>query len=426
MSVFGSSGIRAQVSRDLFSLAFDISLSIGRHYSSVVIATDTRTSSNALKHIVISGLCASGAKVFDAGMLPTPSLAFITRKYKAGIEVTASHNPPEYNGLKLWNPDGSSFHEVQRTLLETELIRESVEINWQNMSGCDTVSGCLQEHLDRIKKDFPENLGVKVVVDCGGGATCFATPYLLQELGCQVIAINSIPTGFFPRGSEPVEENLQELRRAVVSLQADLGIAHDGDGDRMVAVDEKGRVIEGDRLMLILAKNIAAKKLVTTLDATMLLEESSFKVIRTKIGDTFVSEKLKDGGDFGGEASGCWIFPEVSLCPDGVYAAAKLAQIASEKKLSTLVDSINLYPLKRGSIPLDKDKWHNIENRFLEMDCLSQNKEDGIKLNFSDGWLLLRPSGTEPKLRITVEARSKERVETLYNMAQKNIAESLK
>lgn len=426
MSIFGSSGIRAQVSRDLFSLAFDISLSMGRHYSNVVIASDTRTSSNALKHIVISGLCASGAKVFDAGMLPTPSLAFITRKYKAGIEVTASHNPPEYNGLKLWNPDGSSFHEVQRTLLETELIRESVEINWQNMAGCDTVSGCLQEHLDRIKKDFPENLGVKVVVDCGGGATCFATPYLLQELGCQVIAINSIPTGFFPRGSEPVKENLQELRRAVVSLQADLGIAHDGDGDRMVAVDEKGRVIEGDRLMLILAKNIAAKTLITTLDATMLLEESNFKVIRTKIGDTFVSEKLKDGGDFGGEASGCWIFPEVSLCPDGVYAAAKLAQIASEKKLSTLVDSINLYPLKRGSIPLDKDRWHNIENRFLEMDCLSQNKEDGIKLNFSDGWLLLRPSGTEPKLRITVEARSKERVETLYNMAQKNIAESLK
>ena len=426
MSIFGSSGIRAQVSGDLFSLAFNISLSMGRHYSSVVIANDTRTSSTALKHIVISGLCSSGARVFDAGMLPTPSLAFITRKYKAGIEVTASHNPPEYNGLKLWNPDGSSFHEVQRTLLETELIRESVEINWQNMADCDTVSGCLQEHLDRIKKDFPENLGVKVVVDCGGGATCFATPYLLQKLGCQVLAINSIPTGFFPRSSEPTEENLQELRKAVVALHADLGIAHDGDGDRMVAVDEKGRVIEGDRLMLILAKNIAAKKLVTTLDATMLLEESHFNVIRTKIGDTFVSEKLKDGGDFGGEASGCWIFPEVSLCPDGVYAAAKLAQIASKKKLSTLVDSINLYPLKRGSVPLDKDRWQDIANRFLEIDCLSQDKEDGIKLNFSDGWLLLRPSGTEPRLRITVEARSKERMETLYNMAQKNIAESLK
>lgn len=305
-------------------------------------------------------------------------------------------------------------------------MRDPIEINWKIMASCETVSGCQREHLDRITKDFPKNLGIKVVVDCGGGATCFATPNLLQELGCQVIAINCMPTGFFPRGSEPVEENLKDLLQVVVSLHADLGIAHDGDGDRMVAVDKKGRVIEGDRLMIILAKNMGVKNLVTTLDATMLLEETGFKVSRTKIGDTFVSEKLRDGGDFGGEASGCWIFPKVSLCPDGVYAAAKLAQIVSEKKLSALADAINLYPLKRGSIPLDKDRWHNIEDRFLEMDCLSQNNEDGIKLSFSDGWLLLRPSGTEPKLRITVEARSKERAEALYNMAQKNISDVLK
>lgn len=418
--------MRAKVNRDLFLLAFDISLSLGRHYSSVVIASDTRTSSAALKHIVISGLTASGVKVFDAGILPTPSLAYVTRNYKAGIEITASHNPPEYNGLKLWNPDGSSFREVQRTLLETELIRDPVEIGWEKMESCKIASGCQEEHLERIKKDFPEKIGVKVVVDCGGGATCFATPRLLQELGCQVIAINSIPTGFFPRGSEPVEENLQDLCRAVVSLQADLGIAHDGDGDRMVAVDEKGRVIEGDRLLLILAKNLQAKSLVTTLDTTMLLEEMGFKVRRTKIGDTFVSEKLREGGDLGGEASGCWVFPQVSLCPDGVYAAAKLAQIVSEKKLSMLADSINLYPLKRESMPLDKDRWRNIEERFWEIDCLSHSREDGMKLSFTDGWLLLRPSGTEPKLRITVEARSKEKAEELYNMAKKNLESILK
>ncbi len=398
---------------------------MGRHYSDVVIANDTRTSSIALKHMVISGLSASGSKVYDAGMLPTPSLAYVTRKYKAGVEITASHNPPEYNGLKLWNPDGSSFHEVQRSLLETEMIRDPGEINWEQMGNCETVSGCQQEHLERIKKDFPRNAGTKIVVDCGGGATCFATPLLLQQLGCQVVAINSIPTGFFPRGSEPAEENLGDLRQAVVSLHANLGIAHDGDGDRMVAVDEKGRVLEGDRLLLILAKDLGARKLVTTLDATMLLEESGFQVSRTKIGDTFVSEKLREDGDFGGEASGCWIFPKVSLCPDGVYAAAKLAQIVSEKKLSALVDSINLYPLKRGSLPLDRDRWSSIEDRVSGMDCLSLSTEDGIKLSFSDGWLLLRPSGTEPKMRISVEARTRQRAEELYNMARKNVESAI-
>lgn len=376
--------------------------------------------------MAISGLLASGAEVFDAGMLPTPSLAYATRKFKAGIEITASHNPPEYNGLKLWNPDGSSFHQVQRTLLETELVRDPAEIAWDKMAGCEMADGCLREHLDRIKKDFPDKIGIKVVVDCGGGATCFATPALLQELGCQVIAINCLPTGFFPRGSEPVEENLTALRQAVVSLKADLGIAHDGDGDRMVAVDDRGRVLEGDRLLLILANSLGAKKLVTTQDATMLLEELGFQVSRTPIGDTFVSEKLREAGDFGGEASGCWIFPKVSLCPDGVYAAAKLSQIVSQEQLSTLVDNIKLYPLRRGSVPLDRERWPGIKNRFLEMDSLSQNTEDGIKLTFSDGWLLLRPSGTEPKLRMTVEARSQKRAGEIFSRAKKDIMESLR
>jgi phosphoglucosamine mutase len=187
----------------------------------------------------------------------------------------------------------------------------------------------------------------------------------------------------------------------------------------MMAVDEKGRFIDGDRLLILLARQLKAKQVVTTVDASMSIEESGLKVVRTKVGDTFVSEQLLQGGDFGGEPSGAWVFPGNSLCPDGIFAAAILASIASRERLSELVDEIPRYPILRGSIPgsglPDADKLGDA------MQATAIDRTDGARFTFTDGWVLVRPSGTEPKVRITAQARTMERTQELYEGADKTL-----
>jgi phosphoglucosamine mutase len=229
----------------------------------------------------------------------------------------------------------------------------------------------------------------------------------------------------FNRPSEPVEANLGELIQATRENGADLGIAHDGDADRMMAVDDKGRFIPGDKLLALFARQESAREVVTTMDASMSIEEMGFKVVRTPVGDSFVSDRLKKGGDFGGEPSGAWVFPKNSLCPDGIYAAARLVQIANQQKLSQLVDQIPQYPILRGSIASAGVNISELDKRLLSLNPLSVDNSDGIRLSFNEGWILVRPSGTEPKIRLTAEAKTEESVQTLYNNGMKTIRECI-
>jgi phosphoglucosamine mutase len=426
MGLFGTSGIRSLLDKSLVYLALKVGLAVGRVYPRVVVGSDTRTSSEALKHAFISGLLAAGSRCEDAGVVPTPTLGFATRKFDAGAMITASHNPPQYNGIKLLNPDGSAFISHQQKEIEEMISDDSLDIApWQKIKGSSILGGVIEQHIERIRQDFPGELKLKVVVDCGCGATSMVTPYLLRKLGCEVIGINCYPSGFFPRGIEPTESNLQELVKATREFGANLGIAHDGDGDRMMAVDERGRFIPGDKLLIIFARAVGAKEVVTTVDASMAIEESGFRVQRTRVGDTYVAEELKNGGDFGGEPSGSWIFPNLSLCPDGVYAAAQLVVIASQQKLSELVDELPSYPLLRGSLSSQGVVMSDLEPRLMAMKPLSVSKIDGIKLNFADGWLLIRASGTEPKIRLTAEAKSKARVQELYENGTRVVKECI-
>ena len=415
MRLFGTSGIRGIVNQELVSLAFKVGLAVGRAYGSVVVGSDTRTSCDVMKHSLISGLLAAGAQCGDVGIVPTPTLAFVSREFNAGVMITASHNPPEYNGIKLWNPDGSAFDLVQQGWVEEAVLGGSVEIApWSEMKGCHQHRGAVEQHVERIMSDFPAKLKLKVVVDAGCGAAAEVTPYLLTRLGCEVVTINCYHSGFFPHDIEPVESNLGELMKVVRESGAALGIAHDGDADRMMAVDDRGRFIPGDKLLVILAQAIGARDVVTTVDASMVIDEMGFTIRRTRVGDTAVSEELKGGGDFGGEPSGSWIFPHVSLCPDGIYAAAQLVAIASQQRLSEQVDRLPSYPILRGSIPTDGSEIAGLEDALMALEPLSVSNIDGIKLYFNDGWLLVRASGTEPKVRLTAEARSKKRVQQLY------------
>ncbi len=414
--MFGTSGIRRIADRTLVELALKTGLAVGEIYDNVVVGCDTRTSGDAVKHAFISGLLAAGAASYDAGVIPTPTLALAARDFRAGVMITASHNPPEYNGIKLLNPDGSTFDADQRQQIENMIANDSLKVTtWENMKNSVVYDDAVDNHIEHILKDIPEKTNIKVALDCGCGAASVITPMLLERMGCEVIPLNCNPSGFFPHDIEPIEANLGDLIKTTGGTGASLGIAHDGDVDRMMAVDDEGRFIPGDKLLVLFAQQIGAKKVVTTIDASMIVDEMNFDITRTKVGDIYVSEELKKGGDFGGEPSGAWIFPENSLCPDGIYAAARLVAIASRHRLSEMVDSIPQYPLIRGSITSKNVSKEELGNRLITLKPLSVNTIDGIKLTFEDGWLLIRTSGTEPKIRITAEAKSEKRVHELYD-----------
>jgi len=424
MQLFGTSGIRRVADKNLIQLALEVGLAVGKVYGSVIVGSDTRTSSEAMKHALVSGLLAAGSRGCDAGVIPTPTLALAAREFDAGTMITASHNPPEYNGIKLLNPDGSAFGSAQQKQVEEMILDDSLSVaRWDKIKSSSIYSRAVDRHIEHILRDFPGGLELKVVLDCGCGAASVVTPYLLRKLGCEVVTLNCYPSGFFPHAIEPAESNLGDLMRVTREFGADLGIAHDGDGDRMMAVDEKSRFIPGDKLLALFAREAGAKEVVTTIDASMTIDEMGFSVTRTRVGDTYVSEELKKGGDFGGEPSGNWVFPDISLCPDGIYAAAQLVTMAGRQKLSQLVDSIPRYPLLRGNISSEGVVMSKLGRQLKAMEPLSVSNIDGIKLNFEDGWLLIRASGTEPKIRVTAEAKGEARVRQLYDEGIRTIRE---
>jgi phosphoglucosamine mutase len=426
MKLFGSSGIRTVYDKNLLDTAFKVGLAVGQKHKNVIVGRDTRTSGDVMKHAVMTGLLAAGAQCSDAGIIPTPTLAYATRAFDAGVMITASHNPPEYNGLKLLNPDGSSFGTPQQEEIENLIAKGSfMRADWEEIKQSDLYRDAVESHINAILADFPSALNIKVVVDAGCGAAAEVTPRLMERLGCEVVALNCHNSGFFPRGIEPNEENLQELCRTVKSSGAAVGIAHDGDADRMMAVDDKGRFISGDKLLAILIKAVGAKDVVTTLDASMAIDEMGLKIRRTKIGDTWVSEELGKGGDFGGETAGAWIFPSISLCPDGIFAAAQIAALAAKESLAALADAVPVYPLMRGSLGSKGIVIYRLEAELMKLKPLKVSKIDGMKLDFEDGWLLVRPSGTEPKIRVTAEAKTDTIVRALYRKAVEAFENSL-
>ncbi|MFC2035198.1 phosphoglucosamine mutase [Chloroflexota bacterium] len=427
MQLFGTSGIRRIIDESLVELALKVGMAVGNIYDNVVVGCDTRTSNDAVKYAFISGLLTAGSKSYDAGVVPTPTLALAAREYQAGAMITASHNPPEYNGLKLLNPDGSAFDANQQGQIEDMIFSNSFSAtHWGNIKSNHIHNGAINKHIEHILEDFPNELKLKVVLDCGCGAAAVITPRLLERMGCKVVVLNCYPSGFFPHAIEPTEVNLGDLLRATKEFGADLGIAHDGDGDRMMAVDDNGRFVSGDKLLAIFAQQMGAKEVVTTVDASMVIDEMGFSITRTRVGDTHVSEELKVGGDFGGEPSGSWVFPHSSLCPDGIYAAIHLIATASQHKLSQLVDSIPYYPILRGNITNEGVVMSDLKSQLLAMEPLSVENIDGIKLLFKDGWLLIRASGTEPKIRVTAEAQSETRMYQLYDSGVKAINECVK
>ena len=396
--LFGSSGIRKLFAQELLSLGPLVGAAVSVDAKRIVLATDTRTSRSTLSDAILSGLISGGAEVSFGGIAPTPSVALAAGQADAGVMITASHNPENYNGYKLFRPDGSSYTVSQQEEIERR-VTEPVYAAWDKQ-GSVSPADIITQHKEKILAEItvPENM--TVVVDCGNGAGGQITPDVLGADGAKVIPVNCDPSGKFARPSEPLEKNLLHIPELIRKTGASCAVVNDGDADRMMAFDNLGRYVDGDSLLALFAKYLDAKQVVTTVDASMSIEEVA-EVHRTPVGDSFVSEELLSWGTFGGEPSGSWIFPKHSLCPDGPYAAALFAEISSEWNVAEELDALPKYTILRDAVMTPNGKEIM---RILG----AENPTDGIRFADDNGWYLIRASGTEPKVRCTAEGRTKE------------------
>ena len=440
--LFGTSGIRGKIGSEVTcELALNVGKSLAYYLGnegSVVIGYDTRTTNQMLDQAITAGLLESGVDVIKIGMVPTPLVGYATEKLNvdAGVMLTASHNPSPYNGIKLWNKNAMAYTSEQEKEIEEIYANKSyTSATWDKVGKLSVNEEIKGQYVDDLVNMVDIKEGFKVVIDCASGAGSEISPLVFRKAGCEVTTLNSQPDGFFPgRNPEPNAENLQTLMKTVVAIGADLGIAHDGDADRMITVDEKGNVSPFDSLLALISKEFDGD-IVTTVDAGLCMDESvKGNVFRTPVGDVNVAEVIiEKNASFGGEPSGTWLHPDFCMCPDGILSGLRMAELVSNKgKLSDLLDEIPSYPNVREKITCSKEAKINVMENMEELltdafdDIVEVNSVDGVRLTFADdSWVLVRPSGTEDYVRITLESRSEDRAEEIKDACVKIINENL-
>lgn len=440
--LFGTSGIRGKINSEITcELALNVAKSLAKYLGnvgSVVVGYDARTTNIMLDQTICAGLLESGINVIKIGMVPTPLVGYATEKLgaDAGIMLTASHNPSQYNGIKLWNKNGMAYTSRQESEIEEIYENKSYKsVAWDKIGKLSYNEEIKGQYIDDLVDLVNIKPGLKVVIDCASGAGSEISPLVFRKAGCIVTTLNSQVDGFFPgRNPEPNEENLQTLMKTVVAIGADLGIAHDGDADRMITVDEKGVVSPFDSLLALISKEFDGN-IVTTVDAGLCMDESvKGKVLRTKVGDVNVAEViLEKNASFGGEPSGTWLHPDFCMCPDGILSGLRMAEIVSrDGKLSKLLEGIPSYPNIREKINCSKDAKVKIMENMEELlvnafdDIVDINSIDGVRLTFKDdSWVLVRPSGTEDYVRITLESKDAKRADEIKETCVKIINENI-
>ena len=440
--LFGTSGIRGKIGSEVTcELALNVGKSLAYYLGnegSVVIGYDTRTTNKMLDQAITAGLLESGVNVIKIGMVPTPLVGYATEKLNAdaGVMLTASHNPSPYNGIKLWNKNGMAYTSAQESEIEEIYSnKDYISVAWDKIGKLSENEEIKGQYIDDLVNMVNIKPGLKVVVDCASGAGSEISPLVFRKAGCEVTTLNSQPDGFFPGlNPEPNAENLQTLMKTVVAIGADLGIAHDGDADRMITVDETGEISPFDSLLALISKEFDGD-IVTTVDAGLCMDESvSGKVYRTPVGDVNVAEVIiEKDASFGGEPSGTWLHPDFCMCPDGILSGLRMAELVSNKgKLSELLAEIPSYPNIREKITCSKEAKVKVMENMQELlenefdDIVEVNSLDGVRLTFADdSWVLVRPSGTEDYIRITLESRDADRAEEIKEVCVKIINENL-
>ncbi len=423
-----------------FASAFGTYLGQGQ----VLVGQDSRPSGIILKKAVISGLLATGCQPVELGILPIPTILFLTteRQARGAVVITASHNPAEWNGLKFIGPDGlylrssqveeflDIFHQGDFTFVPAERIKKVLH---EKSAG----RLHLEKILSRVKVKTIRRRQFKVVADCANGAGATLLPQLLEELGCQTLLINTELGGSFSHQSEPTPENLRELSRKVKTFGADLGLAQDVDADRLALVDEKGHPLGEDMTLILAVVHILEKKrgpVVVNLSTSMIIDDLAARhrvpVYRTKIGEINVVERmLETGAVIGGEGNGGVIWPAVHPCRDSLTAAGLILEMLAEKDrpLSVMASQFQKYHLIKDKLACPAElafqALAELRHRYGKEKLSTQ---DGLKIFLGDSWVHLRPSNTEPIIRLMAESRSVARSRQLLNRFKKEIREIIR
>ena len=434
--MFGTSGIRGPVGDEVTAeLALSVGRAVGVDADRVVVGRDARESGHFLTDALTAGLRESSVDVVDLGLAATPTVARSVgwEDADAGVAVTASHNSAPDNGIKLWQPSGQAYDAERRETVSARIRDGTADLRpWDELGGRERRDGA-DRHVDALVDavDLPESLSV--VVDLGNGAGG-VTVDALQRLGCAVETLNAQPDGSFPgRPSEPTAENCESLAALVAETDADLGIAHDGDADRMRAVAADGTYLSGDVTLALLARDAASEgdRVAAPVDTSLAvgdhLADAGVTVDRTPVGDVYVADRASEPGvAFGGEPSGAWIWPAETLCPDGPLAACKTAALAAERPLADRIPRIDTYSIRRGSVETaEKAAVMDRVSERVHAEYDDVTTLDGVRVDLGDAWFLLRASGTQPLVRITAEARDESRADAVFAEARELLTDSV-
>jgi len=441
--LFGTDGVRGVANSELTAeLAFKLGkvgtyvLSKEKERPVVLIGKDTRISGDMFEDVISAGILSMGGNVIKVGVLPTPAIAYLVRHYKAdaGVVISASHNPFEDNGIKFFNSEGFKLADELEDEIEDIIMRDidvSSHITGDKLGRClEADDDALERYADFLKSTIDVDItGMKIVLDCANGASYKVAEKVFQDLGAEVTVIFNEPDGI-NINEACGSTHPQTLQKVVVSKKADLGLAFDGDADRLIAVDELGRLVDGDKIMCICAKmlkdcgQLTADKVTATVMSNLglhkAINELGASVDVTAVGDRYVLESmLKTGSAIGGEQSGHVIFLNHSTTGDGILAALQLVKAIkmSGKKVSVLSDEIQIFP----QVLVNAKVKNENKSAFADDPEIKAEIERVEKLMSGEGRVLIRPSGTEPKVRVMIEGKD---LEVITELAE-NLAEML-
>lgn len=444
--LFGTDGVRGIANKELTcELAYKIGragayvLAKDKKDVKIVVGMDTRISGDMLEAALVAGICSVGADVFSVGIVPTPAVAYLTRELnaEAGVVISASHNPVEYNGIKFFGSNGYKLNDEIEEEIE-EYILDGKEVPLSPIgegvgrriivnNGTDMYKNFLRKS---INVDFK---GLKIAIDCGNGAAYKAAPELIEELGADIEAIHNQPNGVNINvncGSTRPEE----VQKLVLSTGADIGISFDGDADRLIAVDEKGNVVDGDHVMAIcgihlknkgkLKQDTVVATVMSNMGLDICLKKENINIVKTKVGDRYVIEEmLNNGYSLGGEQSGHIIFLEHNTTGDGLLTALQLISVVKEtgKKLSELAEVMTSLPQVLVNAKVSNEK----KNSYMEDEVVRKEIEKLEEKFHGEGRVLIRPSGTEPLVRVMIEGKNQEEITEMARSLANLIEERL-
>lgn len=425
--MFGTDGVRGVAGAEL---TIELATQLGQagayvltrekeHQPTLIVGCDTRISGGMLANALMAGICSVGANAIYVGVIPTPAVAYLTKRHKvdAGVMISASHNPMEFNGIKFFDGEGYKLSDALEDEIEELIKNDMKDVALPIGSGVGKIEyrfDLRDEYVKFVKCCVPLDLtGMKIVVDCAEGAAHYTSVKALRDLGAELVAIHTDPDGT-NINANCGSTHMDELKARVVYEKAAIGIAFDGDADRMLAVDEKGTLVDGDQIMAIcglfmkkrglLKKDTIVVTVMTNLGFDLMGKREGISTVKTKVGDRYVLENMKENGyNIGGEQSGHIIFLDDNTTGDGLLSALHLLRVMAETKkpLSELAAVMEVLPqaLVNARVPEHK------KDQFMEYQEIADEIEAVEKKFQGEGRVLIRPSGTEPLVRVMIEGK---------------------